>query len=125
MDADETAVRVYRALMRGERCAVTGWYTKVGAISVRFMPMGAQLLAGEWLMGVRKHPLDHEGTEEGAPQGRRHHEHGHEHDHDHEHEHGHSHDRDHHHCHGDHRHERGGRDGRTGGPSCHISWDRW
>ncbi|MEI3308804.1 MAG: SDR family NAD(P)-dependent oxidoreductase [Eggerthella lenta] len=68
MDADETAVRVYRALMRGERCAVTGWYNKVGAISVRFMPMGAQLLAGEWLMGVRKHPLDHEGTEEGAPE---------------------------------------------------------
>ena len=129
MDADETAVRVYRALMRGERCAVTGWYNKVGAISVRFMPMGAQLLAGEWLMGVRKHPLDHEGTEEGAPQGRRHHGHGHRHDHehgrDHEHERGHGHDRDHHHCHGDRQRERGGRDGGTGGPSCRISWDRW
>lgn len=63
MDADETAIRVYRALMRGELCAVTGWYNKVGAVSVRFMPMGVQLSAGEWLMGKRKHPLDHEGTE--------------------------------------------------------------
>ena len=66
MDTDETAIRVYRALMRGERCAVTGWYNKVGSISVRLMPMGMQLLAGEWLMGARKHPLDHEGTEEGS-----------------------------------------------------------
>ena len=49
MDTDETAIRVYRALMRGERCAVTGWYNKVGSISVRLMPMGMQLLAGEWL----------------------------------------------------------------------------
>ena len=63
MSADETAIRVYRALMRGELCAVTGWYNKVGAVSVRFMPMGVQLSAGEWLMGKRKHPLDHEGTE--------------------------------------------------------------
>lgn len=63
MDADETAIRVYRALMRGELCAVTGWYNKVGAVSVRFMPMGVQLSAGEWLMGKRKHPLDHEGAE--------------------------------------------------------------
>ena len=49
--------------MRGELCAVTGWYNKVGAVSVRFMPMGVQLSAGEWLMGKRKHPLDHEGAE--------------------------------------------------------------
>ena len=63
MDADETAIRVYRALMRGELCAVTGWYNKGGAVSVRLMPMGMQLSAGEWLMGKRKHPLDHEGTE--------------------------------------------------------------
>ena len=63
MSTDETAIRVYRALMRGELCAVTGWYNKVGAVSVRFMPMGVQLSAGEWLMGKRKHPLDHEGAE--------------------------------------------------------------
>ncbi|HIW76536.1 MULTISPECIES: SDR family NAD(P)-dependent oxidoreductase [Gordonibacter] len=68
MSADETAIRVYRALMRGELCAVTGWYNKVGAFGVRFMPMGFQLMAGEWLMGTRTHPLDHEGTEEGAGQ---------------------------------------------------------
>ena len=72
MDTDETAIRVYRALMRGERCAVTGWYNKVGSISVRLMPMGMQLLAGEWLMGARKHPLDHEGTEEGSHEDGRH-----------------------------------------------------
>ncbi len=45
---------------------MTGWYNEVGSISVRLMPMGMQLLAGEWLMGARKHPLDHEGTEEGS-----------------------------------------------------------
>ncbi|OUO86532.1 short-chain dehydrogenase [Gordonibacter sp. An230] len=66
MSPDETAIRVYRALMRGERCAVTGWVNKVGALGVRFMPMGLQLMAGEWLLGTRKHPLGHEGTEEGA-----------------------------------------------------------
>ena len=69
MDADETAIRVYRALMRGELCAVTGWYNKVGAVSVRFMPLGVQLAAGEWLMGKRKHPLDHEGGEGSEPNG--------------------------------------------------------
>lgn len=63
MDADETAIRVYRALMRGELCAVTGWYNKVGAFGTRFMPMGFQLMAGEWLMGARKHPLREEGDE--------------------------------------------------------------
>ena len=66
MSADETAIRVYRALMRGERCAVTGWVNKVGALGVRFMPMGFQLRAGEWLLGTRKHPLGHEGTPEGV-----------------------------------------------------------
>ncbi len=66
MSADETAIRVYRALMRGELCAVTGWYNKVGAFGVRFMPMGFQLMAGEWLMGARKHPLDEEGDERGS-----------------------------------------------------------
>ncbi|WP_080802338.1 SDR family NAD(P)-dependent oxidoreductase [Arabiibacter massiliensis] len=74
MSTDETAIRVYRALMRGELCAVTGWVNKVGALSVRFMPMGFQLMAGEWLLGTRKHPLDREGTDEGASE----HEHGHE-----------------------------------------------
>lgn len=63
MNADETAIRVYRALMRGELCAVTGWYNKVGAVSVRLMPMDMQLSVGEWLIGTRKHPLDHEGNE--------------------------------------------------------------
>lgn len=72
MDADEGAIRVYRALMRSERYAVTGWYNKIGAISVRFMPMGAQLAAGEWLIGGRKHPLDHEGSEKGAHEEHRH-----------------------------------------------------
>ena len=63
MNADETAIRVYRALMRGELCAVTGWYNKVGAVSVRLMPMDMQLSVGEWLIGTRKHPLDHEGED--------------------------------------------------------------
>ena len=63
MDADETAIRVYRALMRGELCAVTGWYNKIGAFGTRFMPMGFQLMAGEWLMGARKHPLREEEDE--------------------------------------------------------------
>lgn len=67
MSSDETAIRVYRALMRGEMCAVTGWYNKVGAISVRFMPMGMQLRAGEWLMGSRKHPLDDEKNRPDSP----------------------------------------------------------
>lgn len=67
MSADETAIRAYRALMRGEMCAITGWYNKVGAISVRLMPMGVQLLAGEWLMGSRKHPLDEEKDRPDSP----------------------------------------------------------
>lgn len=140
MSTDETAIRVYRALMRGELCAVTGWYNKVGALSVRFMPMGFQLLAGEWLMGARKHPLDHEGTEEGAekdgkPRDHEHRqdrEHGHGSGHGSAHEHGHGggHDgdrdgeRDRHQCHGDHRHEHGSAGG-VSGPTCRISWDRW
>lgn len=68
MDADETAIRAYRALMRGERCAVTGWYNKVGALSTRLMPIGMQIMAGTWLIGTRVHPLNHEGTAEGTDQ---------------------------------------------------------
>ncbi len=60
MDSDETAIRVYRALMRGDRCAVTGWYNKVGAVTARLMPLGAQMAASAWLMGTRKRPLDQE-----------------------------------------------------------------
>lgn len=139
MDTDETAIRVYRALMRGERCAVTGWYNKVGSISVRLMPMGMQLLAGEWLMGARKHPLDHEGTEEGSheehPHGRRQGQAGteacgcgHAHDHGDGHENGHPRGREDdqarrhdHHQHG--QREHGGMGGTA--PVCRISWDRW
>ena len=62
-DADDTAIRVYRALMLEKPCAVTGLYNKVGAFSTRFMPMGFQLMVGEWLVGTRKHPLHHEGDE--------------------------------------------------------------
>ena len=139
MDTAETAIRVYRALMRGERCAVTGWYNKVGSISVRLMPMGMQLLAGEWLMGARKHPLDHEGTEEGS-----HEEHPHSRKQGqpgthacgcgHAHEHGDGHEdgrprgreddqarRHDHHQHG--QRERSGMGGTA--PVCRISWDRW
>lgn len=129
MSADETAIRVYRALMRGERCAVTGWYNKMGSVSVRLMPMGFQLMAGEWLMGARKHPLDHEGTEEGTGEdgSQRDREHGHGHGHDHGRGHdGHDRDggRDHRPCRGEHRHEHGQADGGAG-PTCRISWDRW
>lgn len=63
MSADDTAIRIYRALMRGERCAVTGWYNKAGAVATRVMPLGFQLMAGTWLMGTRKHPLGYEGEQ--------------------------------------------------------------
>ena len=112
MDADETAIRAYRALMRGERCAVTGWYNKVGAFSTRFMPLATQMVAATWLMGARKHPLDHEGTGEGADENgeSRDHEHRREHGRDH----GHGGDSSRHQCHGDHRHEHGSGDGAPG-----------
>lgn len=66
MDADKVAIRLYRALMRGDRCVVTGWYNKAAAFSVRFMSTPSLMVASTWLMGTRKHPLDHEGTDEGA-----------------------------------------------------------
>lgn len=67
MNSDETAIRAYRALMRGERYAVTGWYNKVGAFSTRFMPLAAQMVAATWLMGTREHPLGEEDGRPGSP----------------------------------------------------------
>lgn len=60
MSADETAIRVYRALMQGRCCAVTGWYNKMGALWTRAMPLAMQLKVGEWLIGTREHPLNNE-----------------------------------------------------------------
>ena len=136
MDTDETAIRVYRALMRGERCAVTGWYNKVGSISVRLMPMGMQLLAGEWLMGARKHPLDHEGTEEGSheehPHGRKQGQAGtqacgcgHAHDHGAGHEDGHPRGREDDQARRHDHHQHGQREHGGTAPVCRFSWDRW
>ena len=111
MSTDETAIRVYSALMRGELCAVTGWVNKVGAMSVRFMPMGFQLMAGEWLMGKREHPLDHEGTDEGTVR----HGHGPEHETDN----GRKHE-------GDSKGASKGKgDSPKSGPQCSIGWMPW
>lgn len=62
MDADETAIRVYRALMEGKRCAVTGWYNKLGSFAVRFMPLATQMMLSTWLIGTREHPQERESA---------------------------------------------------------------
>lgn len=122
MDADETAIRAYRALMRGERCAVTGWYNKVGAFSTRFMPLAAQMVAATWLMGSRKHPLDGEDERPGSPDPSQPAD-----DQQEEAKHGHGTHRRHcsHHGHGTHRDAPSDDNPRPHGPACIISWDRW